>query len=157
MPPTTLPSLPWQHLLLGAQEAFLVAPAVADPQIAAARGGEDLVGAVERQRQRLLHQHRLAERERLADRRDMLLLRRRDDHRGHLRVGDDGVVVVRMQVRAGRLRQRLGAGGIAIGDGEKADRRMLCREPRPQRADAPGADHRNAEVAASWVAALHGR
>ena len=71
------------HLLLGAQEAFLVAPAVADPQVAATRCGENLVGIVESERERLLHQHGLAERQRLADRRDVLLLRRRDDDRGH--------------------------------------------------------------------------
>jgi hypothetical protein len=86
----------------------------------------------------------------------MLLLRRRDDHRGHLAVGDDGVVVMRMQVRAGRLGQRLGTGGITVGDGEKADRGVLCGQPRPQRADPPGTDHRNAQIPAFWVAAFHG-
>jgi hypothetical protein len=133
-----------QHLLLGAQEAFLVAPAVADPQIAAAGGGEDRVGAVERQRQRLLHQHGLAQRERRADGGDVLLLRGRYDHRGHARIGDRRIIVARMQVRAGGVGQLPGAGGIAVGDGEEAHRRMLGREPRPQRADPPGADHRDA-------------
>jgi hypothetical protein len=36
------------HLLLAAQAALLVAPAVADPQVAAARGSKDLVGAPSR-------------------------------------------------------------------------------------------------------------
>ena len=52
-----------QHLLLGAQEAFLVAAAVADPQIALGRaqGIENLVGVAQRKADRLLHQDRLAE------------------------------------------------------------------------------------------------
>jgi hypothetical protein len=81
----------------------------------------------------------------------VLLLRRRYDHRGHARIGDHRIIVARMQVRAGGVGQRPGAGGIAVGDGEEAHRRMLGREPRPQRADPPGADHRDAEIAA-----LHG-
>ena len=60
-----------------------------------------------------------------------------------------------MQVGARRLGERAGAGGIAIGDGEKSHRRMLCREPRPQRPDAPGADHGDAEITALAGAAHH--
>ena len=100
MPPTTFAEPAVSHLLLGAQEAFLVAPAVADPQVALARGREDLVGTIEGQRQRLLDQHRLAERKRLADGRHVLLLRGRHDDRRDLRMGDDGVVVGGMQVGA---------------------------------------------------------
>ena len=46
-------------------------------------------------------------------------------------------------------------GRIAVGDGEKAHRRMFCREPRPQRPDAPGADHGDTDIAALAVAAHH--
>ena len=83
-----------QHLLLGAQEAFLVAAAVADAQVALglAQRLEDRVGVGEREADRLLDQHRLAELERLQDRRGVLLLRRRDDHRGDVGMRDDLLV-----------------------------------------------------------------
>ena len=86
----------------------------------------------------------------------MLLLRRRDDDRGDLRIGDDGVVVATVQVGARGLGERAGAGGIAVGDGEKAHRRMHCRKPCPQCSDAPGADHGDTQIAALRVTALAG-
>ena len=140
------PAVP--HLLLGAQEAFLVAAAVADPQIAvgALQGVEDRLGVVERKADRLLHQHRLAELERRQIGVGVLLLRRRDDHRGDVGMGDHLLVAAGMHIRAGLLGQRAGARRVLVGNGEEAHRRVLGGEPRPQRADAAGADHRDAEI-----------
>ena len=100
----------------------------------------------ERHRDRLLHQHRLAELQRLAHRRGVLAFRRRDEDRVHLRMRDDLVVVAGMELRAGLLGQRLGARRVGVGDRDIADGRMLGRKPRAQRADPAGADHRNAEI-----------
>ncbi len=140
------PAVP--HLLLGAQEALLVAAAVADAQIALGRAQrvEDLVGVGERKADRLLHQHRLAELQRPQDRQRVLLLRRRDDHRGDVGMVDDLVVAAAVEVGAGLLGQRARAGGVAIGDRQKAHRRMLGGKPRAQRADAAGADDGDADV-----------
>jgi hypothetical protein len=70
-------------------------------------------------------------------------------------MSDDRIVVGRMQVGACRLGERLGAGRVAIGNGEETHRRMLGREPRPQRADTPGPDHGDADIATLAGAAHH--
>ena len=95
------------HLLLGAQKAFLEAAAVADAQRAAGllECGEDRFGVVERERERLFHQHGLAELQRLADRRGVLAFGRRDEYGGHFRARDHLVIVGGMEVGAGRLGQ----------------------------------------------------
>ncbi len=143
-----LAEAPVAHLLLGAQEAFLVAAAVADAQLAfcLAQGVEDRIGVGEREADRLLHQHRQAARERSEDRLGVLLLGRRDDHRGHVGVVDHLVVAAAREIGARLLRQGARSRRVAIGDGEKAHRGMLGREPRPQGPDAAGPDHRDADV-----------
>ena len=51
-----------------------------------------------------------------------------------------------MDVGAGLLRQGARAGGVAIRNREKANGRVFRGEPRAQRPDAPGADHRDADI-----------
>src|SRR5262249_10386980 len=137
-----------QHLLLGAQEALLVAAAVADAKLALGgpQGVEDLVGLAQREADRLFHQHRLAELQGFEDGLRVLLLGRGDDHGGDLRVADHLVVSGAVGARAGRGGERAGAGGIAIGDRQEPDGGMLGGKARAQRADAPGADDRNADI-----------
>jgi len=136
------------HLLLGAEEAFLVAAAVADAQLALGliERRQNLVGVREREADRLFDQHRLAETQRLKDRLGVLLLRRRHDHGGDVRMADDLFVAAGVEIGAGLLRQALGARGIAVGDREEPHRRMLGGKPRPQRPDAAGADHGDPDV-----------
>ena len=142
------PEPPLDHLLLGAQEALLVAPAVADAQIASGllQGREDRVGILQRHRDRLFDQHRLAELQRPADRRGVLAFRRRHDDRIDLRMCDDLGIVAGMELRARLVGQRLGARRVGVGNGDVADRGMLGCEPRAQSPDPSGADHRNAEI-----------
>ena len=73
-----LPEAAVDHLLLGPEKAFLVAAAVADAQLAAGRleRSENVVGVLQRQRDRFLAQHRLAELERPAHWRGVLALGR---------------------------------------------------------------------------------
>ncbi len=136
------------HLLLGAQETFLEAAAIADAQRAAGRFQrfENGLGVVERQCQRLFHQHRLAEFERLADRRGVLAFRRRDEHGVHLRMRDHLLVVGGMKVGSGKFGQRLGVRRLFVGDGEKAHGRVLGGEPRAQSADPARADNGDPEL-----------
>src|SRR5579864_107740 len=63
-------------------------------------------------------------------------------------MADRLVIVAGVEIGAGLASQCPRARGIAIRDGEEAHRGMLCRKPRPQRADAACADHCNAEIAA---------
>jgi hypothetical protein len=76
----------------------------------------------------------------------MLAFRRRDEHRVDIGMGNHFVVVGGMKVRAGKLGEFLGVGRVLVGDGYEAHRRMLRGEPRPQRADAAGTDHGDAEL-----------
>src|SRR5713101_2174409 len=116
-----------QHLLLGAQETFLVTAAIADQQIAVAGAlrRQNVVGALEGERERLFHQRRLAERQRAHDRRNVLLLGGRNDDGINVGMRNDGVIVGGVKIGAGRFGKSLGAGGIAIGDREESHRRML--------------------------------
>ena len=136
------------HLLLGAQKAFLEAAAIADAQgaVGTLERIDDGLGIVERQRQRFFHQHRLAQFERLADRRGMLAFRRRDEHGVNVRMGDDLVVVGGVQMRAGQIRELLGVGRVLVGHRDEAHRRVFGREPCAQRADAARADDGDAEL-----------
>ena len=76
----------------------------------------------------------------------MFLLGCRDDHGGDVGVADHLVVVAGMDVGAGLLRQGARASRIAIRNREKADGRVFRGEPSAQRPDAPGADHRDADI-----------
>src|SRR6266567_2248953 len=136
------------HLLLGAQEAVLVAAAVTDPQTSLALPDrfEDPIRVAERERDRFFDQHRLAERERPADRGRVLAFGRRDDHRGDLGVGDHVVVASGVEIGAGRIGKGPRACRIAIGNRQKSNRRMLGREPRAQGPDASGADDANSDI-----------
>src|SRR5262249_43688081 len=133
------------HLLLGAQEAFLVAPAVADPQVAAGppQHAQDFVRLPQFEAKRLLAQYRFAELERPAYRRRVLRLRRRDDDGTDFRMADHIVIIMRVNIGGRDLRKRFGAGGISIGDRQKAYRRMFGRELSSQGPDAAGANHRD--------------
>ena len=51
-----------------------------------------------------------------------------------------------MKIGAGLVGERLRALRIEVGNGEEPDGGMLRGKARPQRADAAGADHRNAEL-----------
>ena len=59
---------------------------------------------------------------------------------------DDLLVAAGVEVRAGLLGQRLGARRVAVGNRQESDAGMLGGQPRPQRADAPGADHGDADL-----------
>ena len=136
------------HLLLGAQEAFLVAAAVADPQIALGRM-QRRRGSGRRPRARSRSAFRPApacRAQRLQDRLGVLLLRRRHDHGGDVRMVDDLFVAAAVEIGAGLLGQYFGARGVAVRDREEPHRRMLGGEPRPQRPDAAGADHGDADI-----------
>jgi hypothetical protein len=76
----------------------------------------------------------------------VLLLGRGDDHGGDLRVADHLVVAAAVDVGAGLGGERAGARGIAIGDRQEPDGGMLGGKARAQRADAAGADDRNADI-----------
>jgi len=76
----------------------------------------------------------------------VLLLGRGDDHGGDLRVTDHLVVAGAVDVGPGFGGERAGACGIAIGDRQEPNGGMLGGKPRAQRADAAGADHRNADI-----------
>src|SRR5262249_57046152 len=69
-----------------------------------------------------------------------------DDHGGDLRVADHLVVVAAVDVGAGLGGERAGAGGIAIGNRQEPNGGMLGGKARAQRADAAGADDRNADI-----------
>ncbi len=138
-----------QHLLLGAQEALFVAAAIADPKLAlrGVQRVEDLVRLAQRKSDRLLHQHRLAELQGLEDRLRVLLLWRRDDDRAHPRMGDHFLVAAAVDIGAGRLGERVGAGRIAVGNRQEPNGGMLGGKSRAQRADAAGAHHRDTDMA----------
>ena len=134
-----------QHLLLGAQEAFLVAAAVADAQIAFG-----LAQASPGSRRRRASEKPIG----FSTSTGLPSCKRRA---GSARVcscsgvetitavtsgmADHLVVVAGVEVGAGLLGQRARARRVAVGDREKAHRRMLGGEPRAQRPDAAGADH----------------
>ena len=65
-------------------------------------------------------------------------------------MADDLLVAGAVKVRAGLLGERAGARRIAVGDREKAHRRVLGGQPRAQRPDAPGADDRDADGAGGF-------
>src|SRR3989442_2240986 len=141
---------PLHHLLLGDQVALLVAPAVADAQVRFAlfRLRDDAVGFGERERDRLLHEHRLPALERLHDRTHVLAFARRHDHRVHLRTRDGGEVVAGIELRADSLREIARARRIGVRDRDEIDGRMPGGKPRAQAPDAPRADHGDPELLA---------
>ena len=132
------PDAALDDLLLGDQVALLVAAAVADPHIGAVPldGVEHLVGVLERERDRLLHQHRFAELDRRQDRREMLAFAGGDDHGIDLGPGNHRIVVAGMELRPDGLGELARLGGVLIGHRDGAHRRMPGRQPRPQGADA---------------------
>ena len=136
------------HLLLGAQEALLVAAAVADPQLAlgCAQSVEDLVGVAQRKSDRLFDQHRLAELQGVQDGWRVLLLRCRDDDGGDSRMRDHLLVAAAVEIGTGRLGERAGAGGIAVGNRKETHCGMLGGKPRAQGADASRPDHGDADI-----------
>ena len=141
------PQPPLDHLFLRTQEALLEAPAVADAELPVrpAQRLDDPVGVITVERDRLLDQHRLAELERPYDRRGVLALRRRDEDGVDFRPLDDFEVVRGGEIRAGLPGERGCLVRVQVGDREKSDARMPGGEARAQRADAAGADHRDAE------------
>jgi len=50
-----------------------------------------------------------------------------------------------MELRAGFLREVSRPRGLRVGNRQEANGRMLCRQSRAQRADAAGADNRDAQ------------
>ena len=137
------------ELLLGDLVALLVAPAVANPHLAAGppQCRQHLIGLAHRERDRLLDQHRLAPLDRGQHGSDVLALAGGDDHRRHGGIVDDRQVVVAMRAAAYQRRKLRRVRGVEIGDRDARDGRVPGGEARAQRADAAGADDAETDLA----------
>ena len=109
------------------------------------RLGDQRIGIGECKCNGLLNQHRFTQFQRLHHRQQMLVLAGRDNHRIDLRMRDHRQIVRRGKISPRALSQLSGAIGAQIGHRQKLHRRMRRRHLRPQRADAPGTDHRDTQ------------
>jgi hypothetical protein len=130
------------HLLLGDLVALLVTTAVAYQHIAAMlrQRLQHTIGFSHRQRDRLLHQHRLAALDRREHRGQMFAFAGGDDHGGNVGVIDHREIVAAMAARADQRREFGRVRRIEIGHADAADRRVPGCEPGAQSADSSRAD-----------------